>query len=132
MHAQIRLAERQGLLQGRSVSVTQSHALLLLQLVEDAEREKALTRSLKQTVGELGWDKFVELFPEYLPTPGTDEVSLDEALSEDEFGNTGAVTYDFSESEALSPEEGERLLAQLMAEASSGSVNGSQTAGEWM
>jgi hypothetical protein len=118
--AQIRLAERQGLLHGRDLSPVQVKCLLLCELLDDAEKARREDRSLRQAMLSTGRFEFLDLFPEMTPTASTDG-QVEEALESD-----GSVSYRLDAGAAFDPAEAERLLASLLGGSSSGSVTAAE------
>lgn len=79
----------------------------------------------RRDVAAMGWTRFAELFPEYVPddlTPTSAE-EIDRALGENEAGETEPVKFDFSHADDITEEQAAEALRELMADLSSGSVN---------
>lgn len=121
MKSQLRLAERQGLLQGRHLSSVQFHAGIILNLEDSLERTKHDHASFKNALVAAG-AQAKALFPEYFP----DEKKVES--EEVDFSDTEA-SFDYSDVEWKSPSDNPAEFDNLMAQVASlaqGTVNGSQ------
>ncbi len=104
----------------------QVSALVLLDRMEQVERGRSQRDRMRRDVASFGWQRFAELFPEYVPTEAqvSSPEEIEAALAEDEStGETEAVSYDFSQADHLTQEEVEQELALLMAELSNGTAS---------
>ncbi len=122
MKSQLRLAERQGLLQGRHLSSVQFHAGIILNLEDSLEKTRHDETSFKNALVAAGAPA-KKLVPEYFPA---EEVAAEEV----DFTDTEA-SFDYSDvkwkSPSDNPEEFDKLMAQV-ASLAQGTVNGSQFA----
>lgn len=124
METHLRLAERQGLLQGRDLSPLQQYALILLRFLDAKERGKARSDAVKNALIATGHTKVSDLYPEWFPQePEEDDGAED-------------VTYDYSEVEwkggtdAMS--EYQRLMAQVEQSSTVTITAADDSGGEWM
>lgn len=124
METHLRLAERQGLLQGRDLSPLQAYALVLLRWLDAREKRQALTDSVKQAVLASGAASIKDLYPEWFP----EEVEEEEAEE--------GTAYDYSEVEWKTGTEAMSEYQRLMAEVNRNSkvtITPEQTSGgEWI
>ena len=106
MRAQIRLADRQGLLSGRHLSSLQLSEIYYREIEDQAERRDRDQQEFKYALLSTGHVSFSDLFPDMIS-----------ALENDDFDvvDDGAVIYKFADQPELTPEEIERELAELMA-----------------
>lgn len=95
LRSELRLAERQGLLQGRHLSPVQFHAGIVLNFQDNVDRSGRALDDLKRSLVSAGWKPEV-LFPERFP-----DAKLEEAPDFTEEG----VTFDFSEVDWKSPSD---------------------------
>lgn len=117
---QIRLAERQGLLVGLGLGPVQIKAVFLCEMVDLAKASKQTEQDLRRSLLSTGKFEFADLFPEYAPG-GEDRDEIDEDLASDE-----AITWVFPDPGspgAVSPEEAEQILREMVDDAASGSVS---------
>jgi hypothetical protein len=85
MRSQIRLADRQGLLQGRHISPVQTKALIVLNYLDDIERHKQSDLALRRAFLSSGLADPAKLFPDELggakkkseEVPDSDDVHYD-------------------------------------------------------
>lgn len=85
MRSQIRLADRQGVLQGRHISPVQSKANIILTYLDDIDRNKGNVLALKHAFLSSGLADPAKLFPDELggpkrkaePAPDSDDVHYD-------------------------------------------------------
>lgn len=94
-----------------------------------------MAREIRRTIDELGWARFVRIYPDYGLAAGDsvdepdqlDEASIDEIIDDYETPTLYKTQGDISE------EDMKALLANLMSENSVGTLNGSDvTYSEWM
>lgn len=122
MKSQLRLAERQGLLQGRHLSSVQFHAGIVLNLEDSLEKTKHDHSSFKNALVAAG-AQAKALFPEYFP-----EEKKAEPEESADFSDLEAQ-YDYSEVEWKSPSDNPEEFSDLMAQVANltrGTVSGSQ------
>lgn len=125
MHTQIRLAREQGLLQGRSISAVQAHALYLFDVMDFTDRADREDREMNLALLATGVP-FASLFPQYVPQSDVqkvDEGDIDSALN-NEGEDTATVRY-VAPPEEMTEERMNELLGQLMSEHANGALNGS-------
>lgn len=103
----------------------QVHATLLLDSVEQYEKAQQQADQKRRDIAAMGWLRYAELFPEYVPESAriATEEDIDRALAENEQGETGEAYFDFSQADPITEEEASRVLQEMMAGISSGSVN---------
>lgn len=115
MESQIRLADRMGLLQGRSLSIVQVRALQLLNELEtqDEERRRIESDDRSFRLAILANSNLVEtmedvhrLFPEYAPHPQPLEAHT---LTDEEFEEPGH--WQFSD-DSITPDMAAALISQ--------------------
>lgn len=126
MHTQIRLANNQGHLRGKDLSPVQVNAVLLLDRIEQYEHNRQQNEGYRRDIALIGWQRWTELFPEYVPESAqvSSQEEIDRALAEDsETGETDAVIFDFSGAYQMLPEEIEEHLAGMLQGSPMGSVN---------
>ena len=109
-NAQIRLAERQGLLVGTGLSMVQSGAVYLRLLQESRDKSEARWLTIKSALLATGKLTFNELFPGEVPAPAEEDGG--EFLADDE--NPTAYRFVEPPSENWGPEEADRLLDELL------------------
>jgi hypothetical protein len=121
---QIRLAERQGLLTGPNLGSVQVKAVSLCELMDRVDKTRQSETDLKQAMLTTGRFDFTDLFPEYAGAV-TEEEDEEEALDADLYGGE-PITYVFPapDDESFDPDEAQRLLDELLGNASSGTVTG--------
>lgn len=105
MRSQIRLADRQGLLQGRHISPVQSKALVILNYLDDIAHNKDNTLALKRAFLSGGLADPVKLFPDEL---GESNKEAERATDGDD------VHYDYSEVTWKSGQDSFAEYEQLM------------------
>lgn len=121
MKSQLRLAERQGLLQGRHLSPVQFHAGIVLNLEDGLDKTRHDHASFKNALVAAG-AQAKALFPEYFPEEKKAEVE------EVDFSDAEA-SYDYSDVEWKSPSDNPAEFNELMAQVANltqGTMNGSQ------
>lgn len=126
MHTQLRLAERQGLLRSARINSVQHKALQLLDSAESVDKAKNLRRELHGHLAAMGWDRFKEMFSDYVNDP-SDDAEVDEVLDDAE----ARVRYEAGMDE-MDEERFKELLGKLMDEGATGSLNGAQAEGSWL
>lgn len=98
----------------------QVKAVYLCELMDMARRADEKDRSLRQSLLQTGRFEFADLFPEAVEA--TSEEDIDAALALDP--NEAEVSYVFQQDDDFDPAEAERMLAELMAQASEGTASG--------
>lgn len=121
---QIRLAERQGLLTGSDLGPVQVKAVYLCELLDLVAKTQQSETDLKQAMLATGRFDFADLFPQYAAP--ADEVDEEEAALDHDLYSGEAVRYVFPGpgDPNFDPAEAERLMAELLGDASSGTVTG--------
>lgn len=123
MNAQIRLAERQGLLVGHGLSIAQVAAVYYREIEDQAERRDRDRQEFKYVLLTSGVASFDQLFPDAVPVETDDNAEI-------ESPNDGeTIVYKFSEQDELDADEVERELAALMAGGDM-TINGSEFDGQ--
>lgn len=118
MHSQLRLAERQGLLQGPYLSPVQHLAAAILDAIERIEKSKSDDRALRLALVANGNYDPEQLFDELKQVETDDSAEIDDGTTME--GEAVATKYDFSHAEPHgSQAEVEREIAALLAEAAS-------------
>lgn len=126
MRSQIRLADRQGVLQGRHISPVQSKANIILTYLDDIDRNKGKILALKRAFLSSGLADPAKLFPDELGVPKKEVVP--EADGDDVHYDYSGVTWK-SGGDAIA--EYEQLMQKIGA-AKSGLLTGDMMAEpEW-
>lgn len=129
METHLRLAERQGLLQGKHISPVQAHALVLLRFLDAKDLRRMRTDAVKAALVSSGAASVRDLWPEWFEDE--DEEPTEEGTEAEEEG----AAYDYSDVEwktggdAIS--EYERLMSQV-SQNSKVTITAESTGGEWI
>lgn len=123
---QCRVADRQGLLRGFGLSVVQGRATYLLELCESGDRAFELDQAARQRMFSSGQYSWKELFA---PEEPQEALDVEEATTEE--GDPLATRYVLQET-AVEADDAEAMIAEMLAEMSSGSFSGGDAAmGDW-
>jgi hypothetical protein len=136
LKAELRLAERQGILCGSYLSVVQANAIYILNFLDEIERSRSKADLFRAALVASNSYKPEGLFPEYKYFFG-DEPDIVEA--DDPIADSPDSTYDYSNVEWKSPQDAHDEYEQLMGKLkglTTGTITGDQLggfplAGEW-
>lgn len=115
------MADRQGLLQGFNLSVVQTRANYLLELVERQREVNRYDRTFRERLFATGRYDAETLFPEWIDEAEATDVEQ----ATDEWGEAVSTRYVMQEdSSSFDADQADDWIAAMLTETSSGSVSG--------